>query len=286
MIGGARILEESDGLAEIYLEDKYTVVKLLQSSGHLVGMTGDGVNDSLALKQAEVGVAVSNTTDVAQASASIVLTQAGIRVILDAITTSRRIYQRMLTWVINKVTKVIQFIGVLVVGFFLLNRVVLSVLGMVLLVFANDFTTTSLPKDNVESTANPNVWNVKNITFASLVVGLLLVVEGVIVLYLGEFYYRLSLDRLQSFVLLALVFTSQFRVLSVRERRHFWSSRPGRELMFSILATLAGFFLLGVFGAIIPSLTVTQAVVALVISAAFTLGADFPKLYVFRKMRL
>lgn len=282
----ARILEESDGLAEIYPEDKYKVVKLLQSTGHLVGMTGDGVNDSPALKQAEVGIAVSNAMDVAKASASIVLTEAGIRVILDAIVTSRRIYQRMLTWVINKVTKVVQFIGVLVVGFFWFNQVVLSVLGMVLLVFANDFTTTSLAKDNVESTANPNVWNVKNITFASLLIGLLLVIEGVIVLYLGVFYYGMSLGRLQSFVLLALVFTSQFRVLSVRERRHFWSSKPGRELTVSIMATLVGFFLLGVFGIIIPSLTLAQVAVALLISAAFTLGIDMPKYYIFRKLRL
>lgn len=282
----AQTLEECDGLAEIYPEDKYKVVRLLQSSGHLVGMTGDGVNDSPALKQAEVGVAVSNATDVAKASASIVLTEAGIRVILDAIVTSRRIYQRMLTWVINKVTKVIQFIGVLVVGFFWLNQIVLSVLGMVLLVFANDFTTTSLAKDNVESTASPNVWNVKSITFASLVIGVLLVMEGVLVLYLGVFYYGMSLGRLQSFMLLVLVFTSQFRVLSVRERRHFWSSRPGRELMASILATLVAFLLLGVFGVIIPSLTLPQVVVALGVSAGFTLCVDFPKCYVFRKMRL
>ena len=282
----ARLVEESDGLAEIYPEDKYKVVKLLQSKGHLVGMTGDGVNDSPALKQAEVGVAVSNATDVAKASASIVLTEAGIRVILDAIVTSRRIYQRMLTWVINKVTKVIQFIGVLVVGFFWLNQVVLSVLGMVLLVFANDFTTTSLAKDNVESTASPNIWNVKNITCASLVIGLLLVVEGVIVLFLGEFYYGMSLPSLQSFVLLALVFTSQFRVLSVRERRHFWSSKPGRELMISISATIVAFFLLGVFGVIIPPLTLPQVMVALFVSAAFTLGVDLPKYYVFRSTHL
>jgi H+-transporting ATPase len=280
------MLEESDGLAEIYPEDKYKVVKLLQSNGHLVGMTGDGVNDSPALKQAEVGVAVSNATDVAKASASIVLTEAGIRVILDAIVTSRRIYQRMLTWVINKVTKVIQFIGVLVVGFFWLNQVVLSVLGMALLVFANDFTTTSLAKDNVESTASPNVWNVRNITSASLVIGLLLVVQGAIVLYLGVSYYEMTVGRLQSFVLLALVFTSQFRVLSVRERRHFWSSKPGRELITSISATLVLFFLLGIFGVIIPSLTVPQVLVAFGISAAFTLGVDFPKYYVFKKMRL
>jgi len=282
----ARVLEEYNGLAEIYPDDKYKVVKLLQSKGHMVGMTGDGVNDSPALKQAEVGIAVANATDVAKASASIVLTEAGIKVILDAIDSSRRIYQRMLTWVINKVTKVIQFIGVLVVGFFWLNQVVLSVLGMVLLVFANDFATMSLAKDNVESTTSPNVWNVKNITAASLVVGLLLVIEGVAVLYLGAFYYHMDLARLQSFVLLTLVFTSQFRVLSVRERRHFWSSKPGTELLISNFATLVAFFLLGIYGIIIPSLTLGQVLVALVFSAAFTFATDFPKYYAFKQLHL
>jgi H+-transporting ATPase len=282
----ARALEENDGLAEIYPEDKYKVVKLLQSKGHMVGMTGDGVNDSPALKQAEVGISVSNAADVAKASASIVLTEPGIKVILDAIGTSRRIYQRMLTWVINKVTKVIQFVGVLMLGFFWLGQVVLSVLGMVLLVFANDFATMSLAKDNVESTASPNVWKVKNITLASLVIGLLLVVQGAIALYLGAFYYGMDTLHLQSFILLLLVFTSQFRVLSVRERRFIWSSRPGTELLIANLATIAIFSLLGVYGIIIPPLTMNQVIVVLVLSGAFTLAVDFPKYLVFKRVHL
>jgi H+-transporting ATPase len=280
------ILEEYDGLAEIYPEDKYRVVKLLQSRGHMVGMTGDGVNDSPALKQAEVGIAVSNSTDVAKASSSIVLTEAGTKVIINAIRTSRQIYQRMLTWVINKVTKVIQFVGLLVLGFFWLHNIVLSVLGMVLLVFANDFVTMSLATDNVETTSSPNIWNVKNITLASLVIGAFLVVEGAIIVYIGTDYYHMELGTLQTFVLLTLVFTSQFRVLILRERRHFWSSRPGRELTISSLATLIGFALLGVYGIVIPSITPAQVLLILGFSAIFTLGVDFPKYYVFRKFRL
>ena len=181
----ARILEENDGLAEIYPEDKYRIVKLLQSRGYIVGMTGDGVNDSPALKQAEVGIAVSDSTDVAKASSSIVLTEPGTREILDAIKTSRQIYQRMLTWVINKVTKVIQFVGLLTLGFFWLHEVLLSLLGMVLLIFANDFVTMSLATDNVKHTSSPNLWNVRNITLASLVIGALLVVEGAIGVFIG-----------------------------------------------------------------------------------------------------
>jgi len=282
----ARALDEYDGLAEIYPEDKYRIVKLLQSRGHAVGMTGDGVNDAPALKQAEVGIAVSNSTDVAKASASIVLTESGLKVILNAINTSRQIYQRMLTWVINKVTKVIQFIGVLVLGFFWLHHVVLSVLGMVLLVFANDFATMSLATDNVETTKSPNIWNVKNITLASLVVGALLVIEGAAVIFLGADYYHMTLATLQTFVLLTLVFTSQFRVLIVREREFFWSSRPGRALILSCLATIVVFILLGIYGVIVQPVTQPQVLIVLGLSGVFTFAIDIPKHYAFRKFGL
>lgn len=282
----ARIIEECDGFAEIYPEDKYRIVKLLQSKGHIVGMTGDGVNDSPALKQAEVGIAVSSSTDVAKASSSIVLIEPGTVGIIDAIKTSRRIYQRMLTWVINKVTKVVQFVGLLVLGFFWLHELVLSTLGMVLLIFANDFVTMSLATDNVESTSNPNAWNVKNITLASLGVGLLMVVEGAITLLIATHYFHLALGTLQSFVMLMLVFSSQFRVYIVRERGHFWSSRPGRELLISSVAALGGFVLLGVYGLIIPAIMMYQVILILGFSGIFTLSIDLPKYYVFRKLRL
>lgn len=282
----AKAVEEFDGFAEIYPEDKYKIVKLLQSRGHMVGMTGDGVNDAPALKQAEMGIAVSNSTDVAKASASMVLTEQGIRVIIDAIKTSRQIYQRMLTWVINKVTKTIQFIGLLTLGFFLLHDVVISLLGMVLLVFANDFVTMSLATDNVKHTSNPNTWNVKNITLASLVIGMILVAEDMIAVLIGVDYFHLESEKLQTFVMLLLIFTSQFKVHIVRERKHFWSSQPGRELLVSTAAAILVFTLLGVYGIIIPSLTLYQVVFVLGFSALFTLGIDLPKYYAFQKFGL
>jgi H+-transporting ATPase len=282
----AKTVEECDGLAEIYPEDKFRIVKLLQSRGHLVGMTGDGVNDAPALRQAEVGIAVSNSTDVAKASASMVLTEEGVGVIIDAIKTSRQIYQRMLSWVINKVTKVMQFIGVLMLGFFWLHDVVISLLGMVLLVFANDFVTMSLATDNVERTTNPNAWNVKNITLASLVLGVFLVVEGAIVVIIGISYFHLEMEGLRTLMMLNLVFVSQFRVYIVRERKHFWSSKPGRELLVSTVATTVAFALLGVYGIIIPSLALYQVLLVLGFSALFTLGLDPVKYHVFRRFGL
>jgi H+-transporting ATPase len=282
----AKALDENDGFAEICPEDKYGIVRLLQSRGHMVGMTGDGVNDAPALKQAEVGIAVSNSTDVAKASASIVLTEPGTRQIIDAIKTSRQIYQRMLTWVINKVTKVVQFVGLLILGFFWLHGVLLSVLGMVLVVFANDFVTMSLATDNVKYTSSPNQWNVKNVTWASVIMGLLLVAEGGIAVFVGIRYFHLGWGALQSYVMLMLVFTSQFRVLIVRERRRWWSSRPGNELLVASMATIIGFALLVVYGIIVPQLAPFEVLFVLAFSAASTLSLDFPKYYVFGRLRL
>jgi H+-transporting ATPase len=157
---------------------------------------------------------------------------------------------------------------------------------MVLLVFANDFVTMSLATDNVKQTSNPNLWNVKNITLASLVIGVLLVVEGAIAILIGIAYFHLRWEALQTWVMLMLIFTSQFRVLIVRERRHFWSSRPGRELLIAIMTTLGAFALLGVYGIIITPLTLSQVLFILGFSALFTLGVDFPKNYIFRKFGL
>jgi len=281
-----RILEECSGLAEIYPEDKYKVVKLLQSRGHMVGMTGDGVNDAPALKQAEMGIAVSNSTDVAKASASVVLTEPGVGVIINAVTISRQTYQRMLTWVLNKVTKVIEFVGLITLSFFWLHGIVLSLLGMSLLVFANDFVTMSLATDRVTYTPNPNIWNVRNITLASLVPGMLLIVEGMLVIIMGRNYFHLEWEHLRTMVMLNLIFNSQFRVLIVRERRHFWSSFPGRDLLLLSMATIFGFALLGVYGIFVPPLSPSQVFTVLGFSVFFTLGIDFPKYYLFRRFGL
>jgi H+-transporting ATPase len=281
-----KIVGGCNGFAEIYPEDKYKIVKLLQSRGHMVGMTGDGVNDAPALKQAEMGIAVSNSTDVAKASASVVLTEPGIGVIINAVTISRQTYQRMLTWVLNKVTKVIEFVGLITLSFFWFHDIVLSLLGMSLLVFANDFVTMSLATDNVASTPNPNTWNVRNITLASLVPGMLLVVEGMLVILMGARYFHLEWGQLRTLVMLNLIFNSQFRVLIVRERRHFWSSFPGRELLILSAATILGFAVLGVYGIFVPPLAPRQVLAVLGFSVIFTLGIDFPKYYLFRRFKL
>ncbi len=282
----AKKLAQVDGFAEIFPEDKFRIVTLLQKSGLMVGMTGDGVNDAPALKQAEMGIAVSNATDVAKASASVVLTREGVGVIVQAIRLSRRTYQHMLTWVINKVTKVVQVLGLLVAGFFMFKDMILSMLGMSLLVFANDFVTMSLATDNARDAQAPNTWKVKNITLASLGIGVLLIAQGIGAIFLAKNRLALDYAHVQTFVLLTLVFTSQFRVLIVRERRCVWDSMPGKVLLMSTGGTIALFFAMGAIGFIIPSLGAKESAIAIVYSLVFTALLDCPKRLLFKLFRI
>ena len=281
-----KIIENCDGFAEIYPEDKYKIVKLLQSNKYIVGMTGDGVNDSPALKQAEVGIAVSNSTDIAKISASIILTQPGLGEIADAIKTSRQIFQRMLTWVINKITKVILIDCILVFGFLLFHNIVISTIGMVLLIFVNDFLTMSISTDNVKYTGNPNKWNVKNITLASLPVSFFLLMGGIISILIGKKYFNLDLIKLQSFVTSLLIFISILKIFIVRERRHFWSSRPGLLLIVISILAIIGIALIGNFGFIISKLNIYHILFLLGISLIFTIISDYPKYYIFKKLNI
>jgi H+-transporting ATPase len=281
-----KMVRECDGFAEIYPEDKYKIVKLLQLGGHMVGMTGDGVNDAPALKQAEMGIAVSNSTDVAKAAASVVLTEAGVGVIIDAITISRQTYQRMLTWVINKVAKVLEFVVLLTVGFFWMHNMLLSLLGVSFLVFANDFVTMSLATDNVKNTSNPNKWNIRNNILASLIPALCYVLTDIAVILAGKYYFHLQWDQLTSLVLLSLIFNSQFRVLIVRERKHFWSSLPGKALLISSSSAIFVFSLVAIFGILISPLNFLIVLTILGFSVLSSIGIDFPKYYMFKKFGL
>ena len=159
-IVAAEIVEESDGFAEIYPEGKYQIVRGLQAEKHVVGMTGDGINDAAALKQAEVGIAVSNATDVAKGSASVVLTEPGLSNIIDLVTTGRMIYQRILTWIFNKIVKTFQVVFFVILAFLFTGLFVVDAFQVVLLLFLVDFVTISLATDNVRPSEKPETWNI------------------------------------------------------------------------------------------------------------------------------
>ncbi|WOC31752.1 MULTISPECIES: plasma-membrane proton-efflux P-type ATPase [Caproicibacterium] len=277
-----KLIDNCDGFAEVYPEDKFKIVQLLQTEGHMVGMTGDGVNDSPALKQAELGTAVSAATDVAKASASVVLTKPGLSEIINTIDVSRQTYQRMLTWVINKITKVVEVVVLFTAGFFWMHNMLISLLGMSLLVFANDFVTMTIASDNVRSTRTPNSWKMKSIISASLCLGVLFALEDLLVAYIGVSYFHLNYEMLCTLVMLSLVFNTQFRILIVRERQHFWSSVPSGKLLGISLLAIVAFALLGVLGDLVPALAWQQVAILLGIGVCFMVLVDFVKYGLFR----
>ena len=249
------IIDEADGLAEVYPEDKFNVVKALQSKGYRVAMTGDGVNDAPALSQAEAGIAVKQATDAAKAAASLVLLEDGLSVIVDAITVGRILHQRALTWVINKITKTLQTILVILVGMLWLRKMTITPMGMAVLLLANDFLTMTISTDNARPSKKPATWNVKNIMIFSLPLSIAMLIPPVIVTYISPSVLNSSWNATVSAVLLSLIYTSQVRILMVRERNWLWSSRPGRELTISLLGTLIVFTLLAYTGIIFTELT-------------------------------
>lgn len=234
----SRLAEESDGFAEVYPEDKYTIVKSLQARGHIVGMTGDGVNDAPALKQAEVGIAVSTATDVAKGAASVVLTSEGLVNIVDLVKVSRVIHQRILTWILNKIVKTFQIVIFVVVAFLVFKKFIVSAFDVILLMFLVDFVTLSISTDNARWSRKPDVWNMRRIVLASVILGVLVVVESLVVLYVGLKYFGLEADynALRTYSFTILFYFGVFTVFVVRERGHFWESKPSKTMFYAILA--------------------------------------------------
>jgi H+-transporting ATPase len=234
-----RILQ-SDGVAEIYPEDKYLIVQSLQKGHHVVGMTGDGVNDAPALRQAEVGIAVSTAVDVAKKAAGAVLTTEGLEGIVDLVKIGRATYQRIITWTLNKIVKTFQIAVFVVIAFLFTGQYVISALHMILLLFLTDFVTLSISTDNVRPSPQPDDWNIAGLVKVAFSLGCLVIGELAFLLYLASTYFSLHNDipRLQTLVFEALVYVELLDVLIIRERRHFWNSRPSAFLFIAIVADL------------------------------------------------
>jgi plasma-membrane proton-efflux P-type ATPase len=179
------LLAGADGFAEVFPEDKFVVVKHLQAAGHVTGMTGDGVNDAPALRQAEVGIAVSTATDVAKGAASVVLTEPGLTNIVALVEQGRTIYQRILTYIINKISRTILKTAFVAIAFMVTGKFVMSSFAMLLLVFVTDVAKISLATDRVRPSRRPETWNIGPLITVSVVLGALMVAEALLVLWGG-----------------------------------------------------------------------------------------------------
>ena len=232
----ADLLAGAGGFAEVFPEDKYVVVQHLQAAGHVTGMTGDGVNDAPALRQAEVGIAVSTATDVAKGAASVVLTEPGLTNIVTLVEQGRTIYQRILTWIINKISRTILKAAYVAIAFVLTGKFVVSAFAMLLLVFMTDFAKIALATDEVRWSMKPETWNIGNFVLVSVALGTALVAEALLLLWIGWSSFDLAANdsALSTFSFLMLLYLAVFSVVSARERRWFWSTMPSKTLMAAL----------------------------------------------------
>jgi H+-transporting ATPase len=272
-----------DVVAGVLPEDKYHLVQAFQRAGHVVGMTGDGVNDAPALKQAEVGIAVSSATDVARAAASAVLTEPGLANVWSAVTIGRQIYQRMLTYTYNKIIKTFQIVLFLSFGLFLTGTFVITPRLVVLLLFTNDFATMSLAADRVSYSRRPDRWHIRPIVIGSLVLAVAWLIFAFGIYAAGRDVFRLPLAELQTLVFVMLVFTGQANIYLVRERDHFWKSVPGRPLLISTLVDLLLVFVFASQGILMAPIAPALLLGLLILTALYAVGLDVVKIQVFRR---
>jgi len=289
-IEAAQTAEKSGGFAEIYPEDKYTIVKSLQVKKHVVGMTGDGVNDAPALRQAEVGIAVSNATDVAKGAASVVLTNEGLTSIVNLVKTGRVIYERITAWILSKIIRTLQIAIFVVLSFLITGNYFVSAFAIILYFFMTDFVKISLATDNLRWSDKPNTWNIASLVKVSVILSVLVIAESFGLLYIGLSYFHLNADvlSLYTFTFEILFFSAMFLIFNVRERDHFWNSMPSKTLLTAIVLSIIAATVVVTVG--IPGLTpipLNQTLFVLSYSAAFSLIVnDLIKLTLLKKTEL
>lgn len=281
------LLEKNNGVAEVYPKDKYNIVKAFQAKGHNVGMTGDGVNDAPALKQAEVGIAVSSATDVAKGAASIVLTQEGLVNILSPIKIGRMMFERINTWILNKIARTILKTCFIIIAFPVLGKFVMTASALLIMIFMTDFVKISLSTDNVKWSQNPAKWNINGLAKIGIILGLLMTVEAFGLLYIGLNYFHLNIDSeaLNTFCFEILLFFAIFSIFVVREKNHFWHSAPSKILLLLLILDIILGILFTTFGLLgFKSIPLTQTFVVFIYAAvcSFIIN-DFIKFFLFKK---
>jgi H+-transporting ATPase len=279
----SKLVIEHDGFAGIFPKDKYTIVKALQDSGYHVGMTGDGVNDAPALKQAEVGIAVSNATDVAKSAATIVLTSAGIEPIVNAVRESRSIFERMISYTLNKVTRIFQIAFFLSVAFVILRFLPIRTIQLILMIFINDIGSITLSTDKESYSKKPDTWDIKAILYASAIFGIMAIAEVAVLAYLGLSYFHLSHTEFETFMFAAFIFSIEALLLSIRSRRRFFHSRPSIPVMMQIVSAVAITWVIANFGILMQSINSYYLIFIGVFAVAFLLVTDLVKVFLYKK---
>jgi H+-transporting ATPase len=244
----AESIEKADGFAQVFPEHKFHIVDVLQQRGHIVGMTGDGVNDAPALKKADCGIAVSGATDAARAAASIVLLTSGLSVIIDAIKESRKIFQRMNSYAIYRIAETLRVLLFMTLAILVFNFYPVTAVMIVMLALLNDGAILSIAYDNVHYKDKPEAWNMRLVLGISTVLGVIGVVSAFGLFYLGERVFHLDRAHIQTLMYLKLSVAGHLTIFLTRTRGPFWSIRPARILWVAVLGTQIIATLIAVYG--------------------------------------
>ncbi len=272
-----------DGFAHCYPQDKFRLVQMLQRAGHVVGMTGDGVNDAPALKQAEVGIAVSSATDVAKASAQVVLMHPGLEDMIAVIRSGRRVYRRMLTWTITKIARTIELAALLTIGYIATGFFVTSLLLIAVLVVLNDVVTITFATDRAWVAPVPEKWSIREIGKIAAIYAVGWLILGFAILWAARVVLMLSVPQIQTLMFVYLIYSAQTTIYLTRVRGRFWSYAPSPFVALAtignaVIATVMAYF--GLLAAPIPA-ALLGVLLAIVIGATFVL--DEIKLYFFKR---
>jgi H+-transporting ATPase len=244
----AESIEKADGFAQVFPEHKFHIVDVLQKLGHIVGMTGDGVNDAPALKKADCGIAVSGATDAARAAAAIVLMTPGLAVIIDAIKESRKIFQRMNSYAIYRIAETLRVLLFMTLAILIFNFYPLTAVMIVMLALLNDGAILSIAYDNVHYKDQPEAWNMHMVLGVATALGVIGVVSAFVLFYLGERVFHLDRAHIQTLMYLKLSVAGHLTIFLTRTRGRFWSIRPAKILWIAVLGTQIVATLIAVYG--------------------------------------
>jgi len=278
----ANAIEGADGFAQVFPEHKYHIVDVLQERGHIVGMTGDGVNDAPALKKADVGIAVAGATDAARAAASITFLAPGLSAIIDAIRESRRIFQRMTNYAIYRIAETVRVLLFMTLSIVVFNFYPVTAVMIVLLALLNDGAILSIAYDRTYSSNRPEVWDMRLVLGVATILGIAGVISSFGLYYLGESVFHLGRETLQTLMYLKLSVAGHLTVFVARTRGPFWSIRPAPILLAAVLGTQLVATLIAVYGLLMSPIGWGWALVVWGYALAWFLVGDRVKLMAYR----
>jgi H+-transporting ATPase len=275
-------VESADGFAEVFPEHKYRIVDLLQKKGHIVCMTGDGVNDAPALKKADAGIAVAGATDAAKSAADVVLTSPGLSVIIDAVKESRKIFQRMTNYVIYRIAETIRVLTFVTLSIIIFQFYPVTALMIVLLALLNDMPIITIAYDNVRYSPKPERWNMRTLLSISTFLGGIGVASSFGLLYIGFVVLHLSPAVIQSFILLKLAVAGHLTLFVARTKGPFWSIRPGKSLFVAVVLTKIVATIITVYGILLPAIGWNLALLVWGYALVWFLAQDFLKVQFYK----